>query len=105
MQAEEAVDSISQVDDPSIDPAIKSTPSLSTTDVLKLDYLGPIIINTDGTLQRIPNWIEMSEVEKSKALRLIAARNRKRIENLQQKQDDQIEEKAQDVNVNLYIEN
>jgi predicted Fe-S protein YdhL (DUF1289 family) len=56
--------------------------------VIRFDELGPIIVNTDGTLQRIPNWNEMSENERAKALRLIAARNKKRLEKL--REDDAI---------------
>jgi hypothetical protein len=29
-----------------------------------LDYLGPIIVQADGTLTRISNWSELSEGEK-----------------------------------------
>jgi hypothetical protein len=50
---------------------------------IKLDHLGPIIINTDGTLQRIPNWNEMSDIERTKAMRLLTARNKKRIQALE----------------------
>ncbi len=46
--------------------------------VSKLEGLGPIILNTDGTMGRIPNWAEYTESEKAQAIRLIGARNKKR---------------------------
>ena len=48
----------------------------------KLDHLGPIIVNIDGTLQRIANWTEMNETEQASAVRLITARNKKRLQAL-----------------------
>jgi hypothetical protein len=47
---------------------------------LKLDALGPMVVNTDGSLSRIGNWSEMTELEQQKTLRLIAKRNKKRAE-------------------------
>jgi hypothetical protein len=46
---------------------------------LKLDYLGPIVINTDGSTSRIANWAEMNAEEQEKTSRLIAKRNQKRL--------------------------
>lgn len=48
----------------------------------KLDALGPIILNTDGTMGRISNWSQFTETERAQALRLVAARNKKRKEAL-----------------------
>lgn len=48
----------------------------------KLDALGPIILNSDGSMGRIPNWGEMAETEKAQAIRLITARNKRRKEAL-----------------------
>jgi hypothetical protein len=48
----------------------------------KLDELGPIILNTDGTMGRISNWAQFTETERAQALRLVAARNKKRKEAL-----------------------
>jgi len=44
----------------------------------KLDALGPIILNTDGSMSRIPNWTEMTAQEQDSAIRLITARNERR---------------------------
>ena len=46
---------------------------------VKLESLGPIIVNTDGSMQRIPNWSEMPQSEKDKTMRLVSARNKKRM--------------------------
>jgi hypothetical protein len=55
-----------------------STPLLE----MKFDKLGPIIINTDGTMSKIPNWEQLTEAERINTLRLIAKRNKIRKENL-----------------------
>lgn len=47
---------------------------------VKLDALGPIVLNTDGTMGRIANWANFTDIEKSQAIRLISARNKKRKE-------------------------
>lgn len=51
---------------------------------LKLEDLGPIIVNTDGSLQRIPNWSEMPQAEKDKTTRLVSTRNKKRLQALRE---------------------
>jgi hypothetical protein len=56
--------------------------------VAKLDFLGPIIINTDGTLARIPNWNTLTVPEQTNTLRLIAKRNKARIEVLKQERPE-----------------
>lgn len=45
---------------------------------LRLDALGPIILNSDGTTSRIANWHAMTESERETTKRLIAKRNQKR---------------------------
>ena len=49
---------------------------------VKLDALGPMVVNKDGTLSRITNWPEMHEVERERTLRVIAKRNEKRLADL-----------------------
>lgn len=64
--------------------------SISTVDAademllssVKFDSLGPIIINSDGTMSKIPNWDTLTDHEKAKTLRLIAKRNKMRREAL-----------------------
>ena len=54
----------------------------------KLEHLGPIIVNVDGTLQRIANWTDMNETEQASAVRLITARNKKRLQALNEQQQE-----------------
>ncbi|PWN39877.1 hypothetical protein IE81DRAFT_272985, partial [Ceraceosorus guamensis] len=46
---------------------------------VKLDQLGPVVINTDGSISRINNWEELSEAERATTLRLLAKRNAERV--------------------------
>jgi hypothetical protein len=52
----------------------------STT--VKLDHLGPLVVNKDGTLSRINNWGEMSEIEQRNTVRVLGKRNMLRREAL-----------------------
>ena len=54
-------------------------------DIFKLKDLGPIIINSDGSMSRIPNWSTMDDNEKATAQRLIAKRNERRKKELAEK--------------------
>ena len=47
---------------------------------IKMDQLGPVVVNSDGSLSRITNWPTMSEQERQTALKLIAKRNKKRLD-------------------------
>ncbi|KAJ5095211.1 hypothetical protein N7532_007502 [Penicillium argentinense] len=51
-------------------------------DGVALDHLGPMVVNVDGTLSRIGNWEQMSEIEKKNTLRIIGRRNKQRLEAL-----------------------
>lgn len=51
-------------------------------DSIKLDHLGPMVVNTDGTLSRIGNWQEMGEIERKNTLRVLGKRNKARLEAL-----------------------
>jgi len=46
----------------------------------KMDALGPIVVNSDGSTSRIANWHDMTPAEQEKTTRLIARRNKKRME-------------------------
>eukprot|EP01046_Picozoa_sp_COSAG06_P024799 COSAG06_NODE_2045_length_7751_cov_1.725039_4_plen_232_part_00 len=48
-----------------------------------LDHLGPIVLNKDGSMSRITNWHEMTEVEQQRTLRVVAKRNKSRRSQLQ----------------------
>ncbi|KAI8610517.1 hypothetical protein BC830DRAFT_1045971, partial [Chytriomyces sp. MP71] len=47
-----------------------------------LDHLGPIVVGTDGTMQRIANWDAMTEAERSTTMRVVAKRNAQRLAKL-----------------------
>lgn len=49
---------------------------------LKLDHLGPMVVGQDGTLSRISNWDQMTEMEQKNALRVLGKRNKQRLEAL-----------------------
>jgi len=70
---------------PSSDPD-SDIPTLQFGETLKLDFLGPIIINTDGTTKRIANWDALSEKEKEVSWRRIGKRNEERKKILSQEQ-------------------
>ncbi|CCM00711.1 uncharacterized protein FIBRA_02751 [Fibroporia radiculosa] len=48
---------------------------------LKFEALGPIVVNSDGTMSRIANWEHMTEQEKERTMRVLVARNKIRIAN------------------------
>ncbi|KAF8646262.1 hypothetical protein AX16_007302 [Volvariella volvacea WC 439] len=54
---------------------------------ITLDELGPMVVNSDGTLSRIANWGEMTDIEKRRTLRVLVARNQIRLRNEEQKQN------------------
>ncbi|KAE8160655.1 hypothetical protein BDV40DRAFT_211929 [Aspergillus tamarii] len=58
---------------------------------VKLDHLGPLVVNQDGTLSRIANWAQMTEMEKKNTLRVLGKRNKQRMEALKATQDAQEE--------------
>ncbi|KAF9435669.1 hypothetical protein BGZ76_005761 [Entomortierella beljakovae] len=62
---------------------------------LKLDHLGPVVVNENGTISRIDNWHEMTEIEKSNVKRILVLRNNKRLAKLRAEQDKQAQ-KQQD---------
>ncbi len=60
---------------------------------IKLDHLGPMVVNVDGTMSRISNWDQMADIEKKNTLRIIAKRNRERLDALKAKDVAKQEEK------------
>ena len=57
----------------------------STGQAVTLDHMGPVVVNTDGTLARITNWSQMSEQEQSVTKRRIAKRNIERLQGFRDK--------------------
>ncbi|KNE58681.1 hypothetical protein AMAG_04236 [Allomyces macrogynus ATCC 38327] len=52
----------------------------------RLDDLGPIVVHVDGTMSRIDNWADMSEIERTNVLRILPKRNRARLQALKDAQ-------------------
>ncbi|KAK1985184.1 hypothetical protein LZ30DRAFT_779261 [Colletotrichum cereale] len=48
----------------------------------KLDHLGPLVVNQDGTMSRISNWGEMTDIERRNTLRILGKRNQIRLAGL-----------------------
>ena len=73
--------------------ALPEAPHNSTTQLdmsngstsIKLDHLGPMVVNVDGTMSRISNWEQMADIEKENTLRIIAKRNQVRLDALRAK--------------------
>lgn len=55
---------------------------------VKLDHLGPMVVNQDGTLSQITNWAQMSEIERRNTLRVLGKRNQARLAALKEKAGD-----------------
>ncbi|KAL8365167.1 hypothetical protein RB595_004125 [Gaeumannomyces hyphopodioides] len=58
-----------------------------------LDHLGPMVVNRDGTMSRIANWAEMSDIERQNTLRILGKRNQLRLGDLRaaKARDDEAE--------------
>jgi len=80
---------------PPCDPNNDNIPSLQFGQSLKLEHLGPIIINTDGTMRRIDNWETLTESEREVSWRRIKKRNAERREILEAKEREMIEQQEQ----------
>jgi len=48
----------------------------------QLDHLGPLVVHEDGTLSRIANWSEMTDIERKNTLRVLGKRNQLRLSKL-----------------------
>ncbi|KAJ9109365.1 hypothetical protein QFC21_000695 [Naganishia friedmannii] len=57
-----------------------------------LDELGPLIVNSDGTLSRIQNWQSLSDVEKERMIRLVV--KRRNVQRLDKLKVQEAEEEA-----------
>ena len=49
------------------------------------DELGPLVVNSDGSVARIANWQQMTEGERSSVMRVLGKRNRERLDALKEK--------------------
>ena len=70
-----------------------SSRTLSLGETMALDDLGPIIINNDGTMRRIANWLDMTNDERKHTIRKVSIRNKKRLNVLKNKERLEIIEK------------
>ncbi|WFD02422.1 hypothetical protein MOBT1_001104 [Malassezia obtusa] len=64
--------------------ASDATQHASLGDPIKLDKLGPVVVNSDGTLARLPNWDKMTPDEQERTVRILSKRNQARLEKLRQ---------------------
>ncbi|KAH0494393.1 hypothetical protein TgHK011_001013 [Trichoderma gracile] len=66
-------------------PAPTPDDNVQTLDVsgsgstVKLDALGPLVVNADGTMSRIANWDKMAPIERENTLRILGKRNQERL--------------------------
>ncbi|RPA71443.1 hypothetical protein BJ508DRAFT_419921 [Ascobolus immersus RN42] len=64
-------------------PSTEATTSLEVGGpAVALDHLGPMVVNVDGTISRVNNWDQMTDNEKAQTQRLLARRNKQRLEAL-----------------------
>ncbi|ROW03919.1 hypothetical protein VSDG_01002 [Cytospora chrysosperma] len=49
-----------------------------------LDHLGPMVVHKDGTLSRIANWHEMTDIERRNTVRVLVKRNQIRLSALRE---------------------
>jgi hypothetical protein len=77
---------------PAGDPNDASIPRIRLGETIRLEEMGPIILNTDGTTRRIDNWDTLTEHERQVTWRRISKRNEERRQKLllaEQKQQQQ----------------
>ncbi|CAG8775853.1 4856_t:CDS:2, partial [Acaulospora colombiana] len=58
-----------------INPDSEAATSVELNSAVKLDELGPMVVNSDGTVSRIANWQEMSDIEKERTYKVLLKRN------------------------------
>ncbi|RSM00548.1 hypothetical protein CDV31_011762 [Fusarium ambrosium] len=67
--------------------------ALRVGESVRLDALGPLVVNADGSMGRVGNWAGMTEGEREATLRLLGRRNKQRLEALKAKKAEEEEEK------------
>ncbi len=63
----------------STDDAVKLDVSGGEGSTVKLDRLGPLVVHEDGTVSRIANWANMTDIERNNTLRVLGRRNQLRL--------------------------
>ncbi|KAI0687452.1 hypothetical protein BC835DRAFT_1419830 [Cytidiella melzeri] len=61
------------------DSDIPKVDARASGEAMKFDALGPLVVNSDGTLSRIANWPNMTEEERARTTRVLLARNQIRL--------------------------
>ncbi|KAK7413146.1 hypothetical protein QQX98_007972 [Neonectria punicea] len=61
--------------------------TLRVGESLRLDALGPLVVNTDGSVARVGNWAGMTDGEQKATLRLLGKRNQERLAVLRDKME------------------
>ncbi|RKP13915.1 hypothetical protein BJ684DRAFT_15726 [Piptocephalis cylindrospora] len=80
-------------EEPPTDGAPLALPSTDTADqtplgsTARLESLGPVVVNVDGSISRINNWAEMAPIERSNVERILLKRNRQRLDALRQAEE------------------
>lgn len=54
-------------------------------DAVRLDAMGPLVVNVDGSVGRVANWAEMTPAEREGTMRLLQRRNQERLRVLKEK--------------------
>ncbi|KAM0427003.1 hypothetical protein ACHAPT_007901 [Fusarium lateritium] len=67
--------------------------ALRVGESVRLDALGPLVVNADGSMGRVGNWAGMTAGEREATLRLLGRRNKQRLEALRAKKAEEEEEK------------
>jgi hypothetical protein len=77
--------------------ALPAQSSALETDVpvnssISLDHLGPIVVQADGSMMRISDWASKTDHEKEMIQRVIAKRNKQRMDALLEAQSNSIQQ-------------
>lgn len=64
--------------------------------MIPLSDLGPVVINSDGTLSRVNNWASMTLAERERTMRVLGKRNMIRRERLRDEDEDGNERERED---------
>lgn len=58
-------------------------------EAVKMEQIGPVIVNVDGTMRRIANWDLLTQTEREWSWRVIPERNKKRLAKLRARLEEQ----------------
>ncbi|KAJ4209304.1 hypothetical protein NW767_001212 [Fusarium falciforme] len=69
--------------------------ALRVGESVRLDALGPLVVNADGSMGRVGNWAGMTEGEREATLRLLGRRNKQRLEALKANKAEEEKQKGE----------